>query len=138
MAVTVNIYYSGENGNAKRFAEEMMASGIVSDIRAEAGNLRYEYFFPMEDEETVLLIDSWKDQQSIDLHHASPMMAQIIKLREKYDLLYTSSRIRKSQQERERRSPSCTTERLFPSWEAPALFSGDSCPESNTRASGPW
>ena len=86
MAVTVNIYYSGENGNAKRFAEEMMASGVVSDIRAEAGNLRYEYFFPMEDEETVLLIDSWKDQQSIDLHHASPMMAQIIKLREKYDL----------------------------------------------------
>lgn len=63
-----------------------MASGIVDDIRAEAGNLRYEYFFPLEDEETVLLIDSWKDQQAIDLHHASPMMAQIIKLREKYDL----------------------------------------------------
>lgn len=63
-----------------------MASGVVGDIRAEAGNLRYEYFFPAEDEETVLLIDSWKDQQSIDLHHASPMMAQIIKLREKYDL----------------------------------------------------
>lgn len=86
MAVTVNIYYSGKNGNARKFAEEMTASGVVSDIRAEAGNIRYEYFFPMEDEETVLLIDSWKDQQSIDLHHASPMMAQIIKLREKYDL----------------------------------------------------
>lgn len=86
MAVTVNIYYSGKDGNARKFAEEMMASGVVSDIRAEAGNIRYEYFFPMEDEETVLLIDSWKDQQSIDLHHASPMMAQIIKLREKYDL----------------------------------------------------
>lgn len=86
MAVTVNIYYSGKDKNARKFAEEMMASGVVSDIRAEAGNIRYEYFFPMEDEETVLLIDSWKDQQSIDLHHASPMMAQIIKLREKYDL----------------------------------------------------
>lgn len=86
MAVTVNIYYSGKDGNARKFAEEMTASGVVSDIRAEAGNIRYEYFFPMEDEETVLLIDSWKDQQSIDLHHASPMMAQIIKLREKYDL----------------------------------------------------
>lgn len=86
MAVTVNIYYSGKDKNARKFAEEMTASGVVSDIRAEAGNIRYEYFFPMEDEETVLLIDSWKDQQSIDLHHASPMMAQIIKLREKYDL----------------------------------------------------
>ena len=40
----------------------------------------------MEDEETLLLIDSWKDQNAIDQHHASPMMEQIIKLREKYDL----------------------------------------------------
>lgn len=86
MAVTVNIYYGGVNGNARRFAEEMVSSGVVSDIRAEEGNLRYEYFFPMEDEETVLLIDSWKDQASIDVHHASPMMSKIIELREKYDL----------------------------------------------------
>lgn len=52
----------------------------------ETGNLRYDYFFPINDPETVLLIDSWKDQRSIDLHHASPMMAKIIELREKYDL----------------------------------------------------
>ena len=86
MAITVNIYYSGVNGNAKKFAEEMVANGIVSDIRAEEGNLKYEYFFPMEDQETVLLIDSWKNQHSIDVHHASPMMAKITELREKYDL----------------------------------------------------
>lgn len=86
MAITVNIYYSGMNGNAKKFAEEMVSSGVVSDIRAESGNLRYEYFFPMDDKETVLLIDSWKDQHSIDVHHASPMMAKITELREKYDL----------------------------------------------------
>ena len=86
MAITVNIYYSGVNGNAKKFAEEMVSSGIVRDIRAEEGNLRYDYFFPAEDKETVLLIDSWKDQHSIDVHHASPMMTKITKLREKYNL----------------------------------------------------
>lgn len=86
MAITINIYYSGKNGNAKKFAEEMISKGIVSNIRAEAGNIRYEYFFPMDDPETVLLIDSWNDQHSIDVHHASPMMAQITELREKYDL----------------------------------------------------
>ena len=86
MVITVNIYYTGANGSAKRFVEEMVSSGIVNDIRAEDGNLRYEFFFPMEDTETVLLIDSWKDQHSIDVHHASPMMARITELREKYDL----------------------------------------------------
>lgn len=74
MAITVNIYYQGKNGSAKRFAEEMVSGGVVSEIRAEEGNLKYEYFFPMEDEETVLLIDSWRDQASLDVHHASPMM----------------------------------------------------------------
>ncbi len=86
MAITVNIYYSGMDGNAKKFAEEMVSCGVVRDIRAEDGNLRYEYFFPMDDKETVLLIDSWKDQHSIDVHHASPMMDKIAELREKYDL----------------------------------------------------
>ena len=86
MAITVNIYYSGVNENARRFAEEMISSGVVADIRAEHGNIRYEYFFPIDDKETVLLIDSWKDQHAIDVHHASPMMEKIAELREKYDL----------------------------------------------------
>lgn len=86
MAITVNIYYTGINGNAKKFAQEMITSGIVKDIRSEDGNIRYDYFFPMDDKETVLLIDSWKDQHSIDVHHVSPMMQKIMELREKYEL----------------------------------------------------
>ncbi len=86
MAISVNIYYSGKNGNAKKFAEEMESSGTAAAIRAEVGNLRYEYFFPMHDAETVLLIDVWEDQAAIDVHHASPMMEKISALRDKYDL----------------------------------------------------
>lgn len=86
MAITVNIYYSGKNGSARKFAEEMIQSGTVDLIRKEEGNIRYEYFIPLDDEETVLLIDSWENQQAIDLHHASPMMKSIMELREKYDL----------------------------------------------------
>ena len=84
--ITVNLYYTGENGNARRFAEEMESSGTADKIRAEAGNVRYEYFFPMKDSETVLLIDAWENQEAIDAHHASPMMKTIADLREKYDL----------------------------------------------------
>ena len=84
--ITVNLYYTGKNGSARAFAEEMVGCGVVADIRAEDGNLRYEYFFPMDDPETVLLIDQWRDQAAIDAHHASPMMSRIAELREKYDL----------------------------------------------------
>ena len=84
--ITVNLYYTGEHGAARAFAQEMIQSGVVAAIRAEEGNLRYEYFFPMDDPETVLLIDQWRDQAAIDAHHVSPMMGQIMALREKYDL----------------------------------------------------
>ncbi|MBQ2927141.1 MAG: antibiotic biosynthesis monooxygenase [Oscillospiraceae bacterium] len=86
MSITVNLYYTGTNGNARKFAEEMTASGIVAQVRAEDGNERYEYFFPMDDPETVLLIDRWKNQAALDFHHKSPMMAQIAALRDKYRL----------------------------------------------------
>ena len=90
--ITVNLYYKGTNGNARAFAEEMEKSGIADAIRAEAGNLRYEYFTPFNDPETVLLIDSWTDQAAIDANHASPMMTQLAALREKYDLHMTVER----------------------------------------------
>ena len=86
MAITINIYYTGENQNARKFAEEMEQSGTAAAIRAEKGNLRYEYFYPVNDEQTVLLIDSWENQEAIDRHHATPMMDKIIELRNKYDL----------------------------------------------------
>ena len=86
MSITVNLYYTGENGNALKFAREMGSSGTADAIRREEGNLRYEYFIPMQDEETVLLIDSWENQQALDVHHASPMMQTIAALRDKYDL----------------------------------------------------
>lgn len=86
MSIVVNLYYTGTNGNARKFAEEMENSGTADLIRAENGNERYKYFLPMNDPETVLLIDIWKDQEAIDIHHASPMMQRIAQLREKYDL----------------------------------------------------
>ncbi len=86
MSITINICYKGKNGSARSFAEEMEQSGIADKIRAEEGNLRYEYFTPLYGEDTVLLVDSWKDQEALDLHHSSPMMSEIAALREKYDL----------------------------------------------------
>ena len=40
----------------------------------------------MDDPETVLLIDRWRDQAALDAHHKSDLMPQIAALREKYHL----------------------------------------------------
>ena len=84
--ITIHLLYTGKGGSARAFAQEMLDSGTAEEIRNEEGNLRYEYFVSLADPETVLLVDSWADQAAIDRHHASPMMAKIAALREKYDL----------------------------------------------------
>lgn len=84
--ITMNLYYTGENGNARKFVTEMESSGIAERVRQEPGNLRYEYFAPLSNPETVLLIDSWESQEALDRHHETPMLEEIARLREKYDL----------------------------------------------------
>ena len=65
-SITMNLYYTGTDGNARKFVEDMESSGTANAIRSEEGNLRYDYFFSAADPETVLLIDSWTSQEAID------------------------------------------------------------------------
>ena len=84
--LTINIRYTGENGSAKKYVEEMEESGIAAKIRAIEGCLRYDYFFPADDPEGLLLIDEWTDQEALNRYHSSPVMQEAAALREKYKL----------------------------------------------------
>jgi hypothetical protein len=37
LAITINIYYTGENGSALKFAEEMISSGMVNENLSSQG-----------------------------------------------------------------------------------------------------
>ena len=84
--LTINSRYSAENGNARKYVEEMESSGIAAKIRAIEGCLRYDYFFPADDPEGLLLIDEWENQAALDRYHSSPVMQEAAALREKYKL----------------------------------------------------
>lgn len=84
--LTINIRYTGEKGAAKKYVKEMEKSGIAARIRAVEGCIRYDYFFPADDPEGLLLIDEWADQAALDRYHSSPMMKEAAALREKYKL----------------------------------------------------
>ncbi|HEM6136669.1 TPA: antibiotic biosynthesis monooxygenase [Streptococcus suis] len=92
--ITIHLYYTGKNGSALAFAQEMETSGIADRIRKQAGNTRYQYFAPLDDPHSILLVDSWTDQAALDIHHASPMMQEILDLRSKYQLTVTAERYR--------------------------------------------
>jgi quinol monooxygenase YgiN len=84
--MTINIRYKAENGNACKYVEEMESSGVADKIRAIEGCLSYEYFYPADDPDGLLLIDSWQDQEALNRYHSSPAIQEAAALREKYGL----------------------------------------------------
>ena len=84
--ITINIRYTAEDGNVRKYVEEMEKSGIADRIRAVEGCLGYEYFFPADDPNGLLLIDSWENQEALNRYHSSPAMTEAAALREKYGL----------------------------------------------------
>lgn len=84
--ITIIIKYKGINANARNFMKEMIDKGIVDKIRKEEGNLRYDYYLPIDDNNSIILIDSWINQEALDKHHQLPLMKDISNLRIKYDL----------------------------------------------------
>ena len=56
MALVMQLYYTGKNGDARRFAEEMTSTGVVGRIRAEEGNLCYSYYTSMDE---ILRLCCW-------------------------------------------------------------------------------
>lgn len=88
--LTINIYYRGKD--AINFMNEMESSGIADAIRAKDGCLRYDYFIPVQEKNTVLLIDSWSNQEALDEHHHSDLMPKIASFRDKYDVHMTVER----------------------------------------------
>lgn len=91
MSIVMNLFYTGPEGQAKEFAKEMVASGLVAQIRNLEGNLGYDYYLSLENPNTILLIDKWANQAALDRHHALNM-ARISELREKYHLTVTACR----------------------------------------------
>lgn len=105
--IVINIRYTGVDGNARKYVEEMEKSGIADRIRAVEGCIRYDYFFPADDAEGLLLIDEWEDNEALNRYHSSPMMQEAADLREKYKL--GNRQINRYTPERPNNQPSTST-----------------------------
>ena len=84
--IVINIRYTSENGGGRKYVEAMESSGIAAKIRAIEGCIRYDFFFPADDPNGLLLIDEWADQEALNRYHSSPMMQEAANLREECKL----------------------------------------------------
>ena len=54
----------------------------------------------MDDNETVLLIDRWKNEEALEIHHQSEMMKEIARLRNKYHFSMKVEKLKSLEEEK--------------------------------------
>ena len=73
-----------KEGKVQEFKE--IVGELVEKSLAEEGNVFYSINVSTKNPRMLAFIECWRDQEALDIHHAAPMMGDIARLREKYDL----------------------------------------------------
>ncbi len=75
------ITFHAKPGKREAYVKALEESGVLADIRAEEGCIRYDYFFPADGSDDVLLVEEWTDKAHQQVHLTQPHMekARVLK-----------------------------------------------------------
>ena len=82
--IVLNVTYKCKPEMREEFLEMIMTEGIDDACRAEDGNLKYDYFRPVDDSDDLLLIEKWRDPEALAKHGRQPHFARLGELKSEY------------------------------------------------------
>lgn len=81
---TLNVIYHVKPGMTDDFIEALYAENIGGISKSEDGCEGYDYFVSLEDEDTVLLIEHWRDDAALEAHSKAPHFAVMQAIKEQF------------------------------------------------------
>lgn len=82
--LTLYVKYTAHEGCRETFLREIVEQGILTDIRNEAGCLRYDYYLSAQEENVILLIEQWESEAHQRVHMQQPHMKPLMEIKDKY------------------------------------------------------
>lgn len=82
--LTLCVKYIAKPGMAHAFVEGIERSGVATKIRAEKGCLKYDYYYPANREDEILLIEQWTEPEDQKVHMTQPHMNDLREIKHKY------------------------------------------------------
>ena len=82
--VVLNVTYKCKPGMKEAFLEAIKAEGLDVACRNEDGNIKYDYYFPVDDSDEMLLVEKWRDADALDAHGKQPHFARLGELKNEY------------------------------------------------------
>ncbi len=82
--IVLNVTYRCKPEMRDAFLERIMAEGIDEACRAEEGNLKYDYYYPADGCEELLLVEKWRDDEALKAHGRKPHFLRLGELKPEY------------------------------------------------------
>ena len=82
--IILHVYYRCKSGMAADFVRDIKESGVQDLVRAEDGCLQYDYHLSLEEEDTVVLLEKWRDGASLAAHMLQPHMNTLKDLKSRF------------------------------------------------------
>ena len=82
--IVLNVTYKCRPGMREEFLETILREGIDEASRAEAGNLKYDYYLPFDGGDDLLLVEKWRNETALAAHAETPHYAKLKELKPQY------------------------------------------------------
>ena len=66
--IVLNVTYKCKAGMREEFLEAIVSEGIDVACRAEAGNIKYDYYMSTDHDDEMLLVEKWCDADAVTSH----------------------------------------------------------------------
>lgn len=70
--IIVAVRYTVKDGKRGEFYGELTRRGVVAASRAEEGNEKYDYYYPLDSENDLCLMEIWESREAQKAHGETP------------------------------------------------------------------
>ena len=82
--IVLNVTYKCKPGMRETFLKNIKEEGLDAKSRAETGNIKYDYYFPAEEKDELLLVEKWKDADAVADHGVQPHFLRLGEIKSLY------------------------------------------------------
>ena len=82
----LNVTYKCKEGMREEFLEAILAEGLDEASRAEAGNIKYDFYLAFDDPDELFLFEKWRDEEAVKSHNAEPHFKRFGELKAEFVL----------------------------------------------------
>ena len=82
--IVLNVTYKCKPDLRDEFLEMIYTEGIDTASRSEEGNIKYDYYTPVDGVDDLLLLEKWSDADALAAHGKQPHFARLGELKKEF------------------------------------------------------